>query len=73
MCPDFLSSCEAFVRIRRDIHAHPELGAEVPRTAALVAQLLEEWGYETHTGIGGHGCGWGAAQWHRRLGRLLSA
>jgi len=53
--PDFLSSCDAFVRIRREIHAHPELGAEVPRTAALVASLLEEWGYEVHTGIGGDG------------------
>jgi amidohydrolase len=53
--PDFLHSCNEFIRIRQDIHAHPELGAEVPRTAALVAGLLAEWGYETHTGIGGQG------------------
>jgi len=33
-----------FVALRRDIHAHPELGFEEHRTAALVAQLLSEWG-----------------------------
>lgn len=38
--------------IRHDIHAHPELGFEESRTAALVAQLLKDWGYEVHTGIG---------------------
>ena len=32
--------------IRHDIHAHPELGFEESRTSALVARLLEEWGYE---------------------------
>ena len=38
--------------IRQDIHAHPELGFEEFRTAALVAQLLGEWGVdEVHTGI----------------------
>jgi len=38
--------------IRHDIHAHPELGFEESRTAVLVAQLLKDWGYEVHTGIG---------------------
>lgn len=38
--------------LRQDIHAHPELGFEEQRTAALVARLLGEWGYEVHTGIG---------------------
>jgi amidohydrolase len=38
--------------IRRDIHAHPELGLEEYRTADLVAQKLEEWGIEVHRGIG---------------------
>jgi hippurate hydrolase len=37
---------------RRDIHAHPELGFEEHRTAAIVAQKLEEFGIETHRGIG---------------------
>ena len=38
--------------VRQDIHAHPELGFEENRTAALVARALQEWGYEVHTGIG---------------------
>jgi hippurate hydrolase len=38
--------------IRRDIHAHPELGMEVHRTADLVARKLEEWGIEVHRGVG---------------------
>lgn len=41
------------VRIRRDLHAHPELGFEEVRTAALVAAELERYGVdEVHRGIG---------------------
>ncbi|WP_370303321.1 M20 aminoacylase family protein [Pseudooceanicola sp.] len=41
---------------RRDIHAHPELGFEVRRTAALVADKLREFGVdEVITGVGGTG------------------
>jgi len=43
---------QAFVDIRRQIHANPELGFEVNATGELVANLLREWGYEVHTGIG---------------------
>jgi len=38
--------------IRRDFHEHPELGMEEVRTSGIVAKLLNEWGIETHTGIG---------------------
>src|ERR1700710_1886799 len=38
--------------IRRDIHAHPELGLEEHRTAEIVARKLEEWGIEVHRGVG---------------------
>jgi amidohydrolase len=38
--------------IRRDIHAHPELGLQEYRTAELVARKLEEWGMEVHRGVG---------------------
>ena len=41
--------------IRQDIHAHPELGLEETRTAALVAAKLREWGIETTEGVGGTG------------------
>ena len=39
------------VHIRRDIHAHPELGFEETRTAQLVADKLAAWGIEVHRGI----------------------
>jgi hippurate hydrolase len=38
--------------IRRDIHAHPELAYQENRTADTVARCLEEWGVETHRGLG---------------------
>ncbi|MEQ1616207.1 MAG: amidohydrolase, partial [Hyphomicrobiaceae bacterium] len=41
--------------IRRDLHAHPELGLETIRTADVVARQLESWGIEVHRGIGGNG------------------
>jgi amidohydrolase len=40
------------VAIRRDIHAHPEMGLEETRTAALVAAKLREWDIEFVEGIG---------------------
>ena len=43
---------EALTAIRRDIHAHPELGLEEHRTAELVAAKLESWGIEVHRGVG---------------------
>lgn len=41
--------------IRRDIHAHPELGFEETRTSDLVAGKLKEWGIEVHRNVGGTG------------------
>jgi hippurate hydrolase len=52
---DSFADVSRFVRLRRDIHAHPELGFEEHRTSRLVAQMLEEWGIEVHTGIAGTG------------------
>ena len=44
-----------FIRLRRDIHRHPELAFEEHRTAALVADKLQGWGYAVTRGIGGTG------------------
>jgi len=43
---------DALTALRRDLHAHPELGFEEHRTAALVCERLQQWGVELHTGIG---------------------
>jgi len=39
------------IDLRRDIHAHPELGFEEVRTAGVVADRLRRLGYEVRTGI----------------------
>jgi len=44
-----------FIRLRRDIHREPELAFEEHRTAALVADKLEGWGFAVERGIGGTG------------------
>ena len=41
--------------IRRDIHAHPEMGMEEVRTSALVAETLRGWGLEVTDGVGRYG------------------
>src|SRR5690606_32785049 len=41
--------------LRRDLHAHPELGFEEVRTSGIVARLLEEAGATVHRGLGGTG------------------
>lgn len=50
-----LPDAAQFVQLRRDIHRHPELAFAEHRTAALVAERLQAWGYEVETGIGGTG------------------
>src|SRR3974390_636616 len=41
--------------IRRDLHAHPEIGFEEVRTSGIVAEKLAQWGVEVHRGFGGTG------------------
>ncbi len=41
--------------IRRDIHAHPEMGMEEVRTSALVAEKLRGWGLAVTEGVGKYG------------------
>jgi hippurate hydrolase len=43
---------DELVAIRRDLHAHPEIGFEEERTSRLVAEKLASWGVEVHRGVG---------------------
>jgi hippurate hydrolase len=52
---DSFADAARFSALRRDIHAHPELGFEEHRTSELVAGLLAQWGIEVHRGIAGTG------------------
>jgi hippurate hydrolase len=52
---DAFADYSRFIKIRRDIHAHPELGFDEHRTSEIVATLLKEWGIEVHRGIAGTG------------------
>src|SRR5579863_6055125 len=38
--------------LRRDIHAHPELGFQEQRTSDLIAGTLAQWGIPVHRGLG---------------------
>ncbi len=38
--------------LRRDLHAHPEIGFEEVRTSGIVAEHLERFGIEVHRGVG---------------------
>src|SRR5215469_834659 len=49
--PEVLESLDELTQIRRDIHAHPELGFEEERTADIVAAKLKEFGCEVHRGL----------------------
>ncbi|MEM9049340.1 MAG: amidohydrolase [Pseudomonadota bacterium] len=50
-----LAEIEALVALRRDLHAHPELGFEEHRTAGIVAARLRALGCQVETGIAGTG------------------
>src|SRR6266576_2478239 len=43
---------DEFTAVRRDLHAHPELGFEEHRTARIVCERLWAYGIEHHVGIG---------------------
>ncbi len=49
------SFADDLTAIRRDLHAHPEVGFEEVRTSGIVADQLASWGVEVHRGLGGTG------------------
>jgi amidohydrolase len=55
LVPAIAGYADELTAIRRDFHAHPEIGFQETRTAGRVAELLREWGIETHEGVGGTG------------------
>jgi amidohydrolase len=48
---DFIDVTE-LVALRRDLHAHPELGFEEERTSNLIVATLSQWGIPAHRGLG---------------------
>ena len=61
---------DEIVRIRRDIHQHPELAYEEVRTAELVAKQLESWGIPVVRGLGVTGVV-GTITGHKDNGRAI--
>lgn len=57
--PEFLPAAEAQFKytqdLRRDFHAHPELGFKELRTSEIVARELTSLGLDVQTGVGGTG------------------
>jgi amidohydrolase len=47
-----LAEAAAIESLRRDIHAHPELGFQEQRTSDLIAKTLTGWGIPVHRGLG---------------------
>lgn len=53
LIPEIVAHATELTAIRRDIHAHPEIGFQELRTSALVADFLRNWGVdEVASGIG---------------------
>ena len=44
--PELVQWADELAALRRDIHAHPELGFETPRTVDLIVKTLKGWGLE---------------------------
>lgn len=50
-----VTEAPALQQLRRDLHAHPELGYQEQRTAELIAHSLSGWGIPVVRGLGGTG------------------
>jgi metal-dependent amidase/aminoacylase/carboxypeptidase family protein len=49
---DLVPAAESLREIRHHIHHHPELAYEEHQTGALVADKLEQWGWQVTRGVG---------------------
>ncbi len=49
---EIAKTSDALTAMRRDLHAHPEIGLEEHRTAKIVSEYLEAMGVTVHGGIG---------------------
>lgn len=49
---DIAAETDIFIRLRRDLHAHPEICFQESRTADRIAHSLAEWGIPLHRGVG---------------------
>ena len=52
LIPEILQAKPQIEKIRRDIHAHPELCFQEQRTSDVIAKQLESWGLPVHRGLG---------------------
>ncbi len=57
------------VRLRRDLHRHPELSFHETRTAGIAADAVETLGFDTRRGVGGHGV---VAEWSGGAGPTVA-
>ena len=51
IAPGIAQQAPTLALLRRDLHAHPELGFEEERTAQIVAARLAQWGIPLHRGL----------------------
>jgi hippurate hydrolase len=53
--PGIQNIADEMIALRRQLHAHPELGFEEFNTSRLIRERLQAWGYQVCAGIGGTG------------------
>ncbi len=53
--PEIAAFHDEMTALRRDLHAHPEIGFQEARTSGIVAEKLASYGVEVHRGLGGTG------------------